>query len=84
MGVYSGLSLYWPELTEAELRGVIAELEDWVARARVANRRLDDVLRECWPLHPGAVHQLSAWQAWWWAIYRPRLGGDVAPRRRRP
>jgi len=47
MGVYSGLSLYWPELTADELRGALVELEDWVGWARAANRRLDDVLREC-------------------------------------
>jgi len=81
MGVFSGLSLYWPELTGDELRGVLVELEDWVQWARVASRRLDDVLRECWPLHPGVVHQLAAWQAWWWAIYRPRLSGDRPPAR---
>ena len=81
MGVYSGLSLYWPELTGDELRGALVELEDWVAWARAANRRLDDVLRECWPLHPGVVQQLAAWQAWWWAIYRPRLSGDRPPAR---
>jgi hypothetical protein len=44
MGVYSGLSLYWPELTAGELRGALVELEDWVTWARAANRRLDDVL----------------------------------------
>ena len=36
MGAYSGLSLYWPELTADELRRVLVELEEWVAWARVA------------------------------------------------
>jgi hypothetical protein len=67
------MSLFWRELADVEVDHVVADLEEWVNWLRRTNRRLGEIVQDCWPNHSGVVLQLAAWQEWWWGIYAPAL-----------
>jgi hypothetical protein len=70
------MTLWWPGLHESERKEQASDLEGWVAWLRSVDRRIEDVLRDCWVNHPGVVLQLAAWNEWWWEVYAPSVGLD--------
>lgn len=67
------MSLYWRELSDDELAGMVEDLEEWVDWLRRADRRFGELVQDCWPNHVAVALQLDAWREWWWSIYAPSL-----------